>query len=140
MSCFVNCPDCSRHVRNDEPTCPFCNGNLVGARCQALSNPTSGALVHRAFMFAAAAASIGSACSIVSSSSPEPLYGPAGWGPDASTGAGGTTEGSGGTAGSAGTSAAGTGGVGGAPSDAGSEGSAAEDAGDAGTPSDASGE
>lgn len=32
MSALHECPSCARHVRVDEPVCPFCTGSLERAR------------------------------------------------------------------------------------------------------------
>jgi hypothetical protein len=125
MNCFVICPQCSRHVRNVEPTCPFCDGALAGAQCRAPSNWTS----PRALLFAAAAASVGAACS----SHAVPMYGHADF--DAGTGTGGLSAGGSNTGG-----VAGNGGSGGAQPDASSDGAAPADAGDASAPPDATGD
>lgn len=119
MSCFVTCPQCNRHVRSAEPGCPFCGGTLVAARCHAPSSPMPPGQVHRAFLFAAAAASIGAGCS-----SPAPLlpYGPGPWLPE------GSFDGKAGAADSGVTSSDGTGGAGATQSDAGTDASSSSDA------------
>ncbi len=51
---FVPCPSCRRHVRGDEPTCPFCANALDGAHA-ARAVPAANRRMSRGALFAFAA-------------------------------------------------------------------------------------
>jgi hypothetical protein len=73
MSELIPCPACHRHVKSDEPACPFCQTALSPGRACAggCSGPTAARLA-KAALVAAGAALLGAACQ---SHSPAPPYG-----------------------------------------------------------------
>ena len=71
---LVPCSQCQRHVRSDEPTCPFCHATLSpGRSCNGRCSGPAPARVAKAALVAAGAALLGPGCF----SSVEPPYGAA---------------------------------------------------------------
>src|ERR1041385_5046237 len=60
MSLFA-CPDCSRHVRTSETTCPFCGAGVAEAIAKATPRILPTERLSRAAMMAFAAAGLGMA-------------------------------------------------------------------------------
>jgi hypothetical protein len=58
---LVACPDCSRHIRTTEVTCPFCSAAVAAAIASAAPRPIPSERLSRAAMVAFTAASLGAA-------------------------------------------------------------------------------
>jgi hypothetical protein len=58
MSPLHPCPDCARHVRAADATCPFCGAALPGTHRDALSRPEPTRRLGRTALFALGAAAV----------------------------------------------------------------------------------
>src|SRR4051794_24398215 len=100
MNDLIPCPDCSRHVRRAETSCPFCGAGVAAVleRTPPLQVPTT--RLGRAALFTFAAASIGAAAcgGDEGTQVPGPTTGGSNTGASASTGGGtaGGNQGAGG--------------------------------------------
>lgn len=115
MTPLVVCPECQRHLRRSETSCPFCDADLREAFSQMLPRAIPTERLGRSALLAFAAANLGVAACGGEVETPQPVYGaPAYTGGTAGSNTGGTSSGTGGsrvTGGAPGTGGYNTGGV-----------------------------
>jgi hypothetical protein len=80
MNDLVPCPDCSRHLRRTEASCPFCGANVADAVGGAPVRQLPTTRLGRVALFTFAAASIGTAACGGDDGEPGPGTGGAGTG------------------------------------------------------------
>src|SRR5689334_21989882 len=61
MNSLIPCPECLRHVRRSETSCPFCSASIAQAMAAAPERAMPTTRLGRAALFAFAAASVGTA-------------------------------------------------------------------------------
>src|SRR5438093_9085548 len=86
MAPLVVCPECSRHLRPSEPTCPFCNADVRDAISKMPRRAIPTERLGRTALMAFAAANLGIACG---SEVVTPVYGAPYVPPDGAAGYGG---------------------------------------------------
>lgn len=94
---LISCPECSRHIRMNETSCPFCQADVADAIAGAFVRPMPAAGMSRAAMMAFAAASLGAAACSGSDVTPQTgNQGVRDGAADGMMGAGGASAGTGG--------------------------------------------